>query len=315
VLETPTGQSSPDALEQLVSADVRIWNLFGVVLPFLGLAIAIVLLWGHGCGWVPLGLMLGMYCLTGTGVTIGFHRLFTHRSFETNGIVKIVLIILGSMSVEGTLLTWVAQHRRHHQYPDREGDPHSPHLHGEGMTGLFAGFWHAHIGWFFEPADPDLHRYVADLWRDPLVRRTAGLFKVWVALGLILPALAGGLLMRSWSGAFLGFIWGGLVRIFLIHHVTWSINSVCHLWGRRTFRTADRSRNNVIFGVLAFGEGWHNNHHAFPNSPRHGLQWWQIDISYIVIRILEMLGLAWNLKLPAEAAMALKRDGAPNARQ
>ena len=305
--QAPAEQSHHDELEEVVGADVRIWNVFGVTVPFVGLVVAIVLLWGHGCGWVALGLMLGMYCVTGLGITLGFHRLFTHRAFETNRFVKIVLIIMGSMSAEGTLLTWVAQHRRHHQYPDREGDPHSPHLHEQGVAGLLAGFWHAHIGWFLKPADPELPRYVVDLWRDPLIRRMSALFKLWVVLGLALPAAIGGLLTRSWNGALLGFIWGGFVRMFLIHHVTWSINSVCHLWGGRTYRTVDHSRNNAIFAILAFGEGWHNNHHAFPTSARHGLKWWQIDTSYLIIQGLKMVGMAWDVKLPSGEAMAAKR--------
>jgi len=300
-----------DDLEQLVSADVRIWNVFGVLVPFAGLVIAIVLLWGHGCNALQLSLMLVMYCVTGLGVTIGWHRLFTHRAFETNRFMQVLLIIAGSMSVEGTLLTWVAQHRRHHQSPDADGDPHSPHIHGSGLHGVLAGFWHSHIGWFFDPPDPDLYRYVTDLWRDPLIRRTGGLFKLWVVLGLLLPAVVAGLITHSWNGAFLGFIWGGLVRVFLIHHVTWSINSVCHIWGGRTFRTRDQSKNNAIFGILAFGEGWHNNHHAFPTSARHGLKWWQIDTSYLLIQFMQKLGLAWNVKLPTESAMALKREKMP----
>jgi stearoyl-CoA desaturase (Delta-9 desaturase) len=295
-------------LKHIVSADVRIWNIFGVLVPFLGITAAIILCWGRGCDGVQLGIMLGMYCLTGLGITIGFHRLFTHRAFETNNVVKVILIICGSMSVEGTMMTWVAQHRRHHQSPDRDGDPHSPHLHGDGAKGILAGMWHSHIGWFFDPPDPDLYRYVADLWRDPVVRRTSRLFKLWVVLGFALPAVLAGLLTRSWTGAWLGLIWGGLVRIFLIHHVTWSINSVCHLWGGRSYRTIDHSRNNVIFGVLAFGEGWHNNHHAFPNSARHGLNWWQIDVSYLIISAMKTLGLAWDVKLPTATAMALKRE-------
>jgi stearoyl-CoA desaturase (delta-9 desaturase) len=302
-----------DELERLVSADVRIWNLFGVSVPFLGLAAAIVLLWGHGCDWLSLTLMLVMYTITGTGVTIGFHRLFTHRAFKTSRFVQVVLIIMGSMSVEGTLLTWVAQHRRHHQSPDQEGDPHSPHLHGEGLRGILSGFWHAHIGWFLAAPDPELYRYVSDLWGDPVIRRAGGLFKLWVVLGLALPAAIAGWITHSWHGALLGLIWGGFVRIFLIHHVTWSINSVCHLWGGRTYHTHDESRNNFVFAVLAFGEGWHNNHHAFPTSARHGLKWWQIDMSYIAIRTLEMLGLAWDVKRPSEMAMAMKREGNADA--
>jgi stearoyl-CoA desaturase (delta-9 desaturase) len=303
----PTSARSTNGLEDLVSRDVRIWNFFGVTVPFAGLVLAIVLLWGKGCDWVSLTLMLVMYCVTGLGVTLGYHRLFTHRAFETNAFIKVVLIIMGSMAAEGYLLTWVAQHRRHHQSPDQEGDPHSPHLHGEGVRGLFAGFWHSHIGWFLQPPDQEIYQYVSDLWRDPLTRRMGGLFKLWVVLGLALPAAIGGLAEHSWHGALLGLIWGGFVRMFLIHHVTWSINSVCHLWGGRRFQTVDHSKNNAIFGILAFGEGWHNNHHAFPTSARHGLAWWQIDTSWLLLLVLQRLGLVWKLKLPTRSAMEIKR--------
>ncbi len=306
--QAPPQQSHADDLQETVGADVRIWNFFGVTVPFAAMITAIVLLWGHGCGWVALGLMLFMYCVTGLGVTLGFHRLFTHRAFQTNRFIQIVLIIMGSMSAEGYMLTWVAQHRRHHQCSDREGDPHSPHLHDETVSGMLAGFWNAHIGWFLKPTDQELPRYVADLWRDPLIRRMSNLFKLWVILGLALPALAGGLLTQSWNGALLGLIWGGFVRMFLIHHVTWSINSVCHIWGGRTFRTVDHSKNNFIFAILAFGEGWHNNHHAFPTSARHGLKWWQFDSSYLIIQTLQFFGLAWDVKIPSTEAMAAKRQ-------
>lgn len=289
------------------TAYIRLLNLLGVVVPFAGLALAIGLLWGRGFSWVHLGLMLGMYVLTGLGLTVGYHRLFTHKSFETIWPIKALLVVLGSMAVEGPLLRWVAQHRQHHQHSDHDGDPHSPHTHGEGFVQMLKGAWHAHIGWFFEPDGPDLPRYVGDLRKDRLVRVMSSLFPLWVALGLVIPGVLGGLLTRTWTGALLGMIWGGLVRIFLIHHVTWSINSVCHLWGTRPFQSRDESRNNVIFGILGFGEGWHNNHHAFPTSARHGLRWWQIDTTYWVIRGMERLGLATQVRIPAPAVMAAKR--------
>jgi stearoyl-CoA desaturase (Delta-9 desaturase) len=290
---------------------IQIVTFLAVVLPFLGLILAIVLMWDHGFSWVQLGLLAGMYVLSLGGVGIGFHRLFTHRAFETNKFVKIIFGILGSMAVEGPLLKWVATHRRHHQLSDRNGDPHSPHLHGEGFIGFITGLWHAHVGWLFQPDIPDLSRYVGDLTRERSLRWVSRLFVLWVALGLLIPSILGGLLTMSWTGAILGLIWGGLARIFIVHHVTWSINSVCHLWGSRPYRTTDLSRNNAIFGLLGMGEGWHNNHHAFPTSARHGLRWWQIDMSYVVIRTLALLGLAWNLKLPTKQTMALKAVNRP----
>lgn len=295
-----------------MSLAARLVNLLAVVLPFAGLVAAIVLLWGYGFSWVQLGLLLGMYVATILGITVGFHRLFTHRAFETHRAVKAVLAVLGSMAVEGPLLTWVASHRRHHQHSDDVEDPHSPHAHGGGrggVRGVLRGLWHAHVGWLFTPDPAGWRRYVGDLAQDRLLKRISDLFPLWVLIGLLLPALLGGVLTASWSGALFGFLWGGLARVFLVHHVTWSINSVCHLWGSRPFRSGDESRNNFLMGVLALGEGWHNNHHAFPTSARHGLRWWQIDVSYWVIRGLEVVGLARKVRVPAAAAMMAKRAG------
>jgi stearoyl-CoA desaturase (delta-9 desaturase) len=287
-----------------ISATLWIANLSAVVLPFLGLAAAAFLLWGWGFSWVHLGLLLGMYFPTALGVTVGYHRLFTHRSFETNRAVQFVLGVLGSMAVEGPLLDWVAIHRRHHAHSDTPDDPHSPHNGGRGLPGLVRGFWHAHMGWIFRPEPPQLARYVKDLRRSALLRELSALFPVWVAVGLLIPAVLGGVLTGGWGGALLGLTWGGLVRIFFVHHVTWSVNSVCHLWGGQPYGNGDESRNNFVFGVLALGEGWHNNHHAFPTSARHGLRWWQIDVSYWVIRGLALLGLAWKVKGPTQQALA-----------
>jgi stearoyl-CoA desaturase (delta-9 desaturase) len=206
------------------------------------------------------------------------------------------------MAVEGSLLKWVALHRRHHQHSDRPGDPHSPHLHGQGVWCVLRGLFHAHIGWVFRADPPDLDRYVKDLSRSRLLRIVSALFPAWVALGLLLPAIMGGVITLTWMGAWTGLAWGGLVRIFLVHHVTWSVNSVCHLWGFRPYQSGDESRDNYVFGVLALGEGWHNTHHAFPTSARHGLRWWQPDVSYYVIRALAWMGLAWNVKLPSRQA-------------
>ena len=278
-------------------------TLLGVVLPFLGLAAAVFCVWGWGFSGLHLGLLAGMYLLTALGVTVGNHRLFTHRAFETTAPVKFALAVLGSMAVEGPLLKWVAMHRRHHQHSDGAGDPHSPHHHGSGLRGLIAGAWQAHVGWLFDRDPEDLSRYVGDLQSDSLLRRVSGTWTVWSAVGLVLPALLGGMITSTWTGVLLGFIWGGLVRVFLVHHVTWSINSVCHLWGTRPFRSHDESRNNPIFGYIGLGEGWHNNHHAFPTSARHGLRWWEFDARYWIIRGLELCGLAWKVKVPAADAL------------
>ena len=290
-----------------ISLALRLTNLGAILLPFAGLLVAILFLWGWGFSWTHLFILVGMYLATGLGITIGYHRLFTHRSFETIPAVKFILGVLGSMAVEGPVFKWVAQHRRHHQHSDAEQDPHSPHLHGEGWRGLLKGLWHSHVGWVFDRDIPGLSRYIADLTGSRMLRAISRMFPLWVVAGLMIPTALGGVITLSWKGALLGFIWGGLVRIFLVHHVTWSINSVCHLWGSRPFRSHDESRNNAIFGVLAMGEGWHNNHHAFPTSARHGLRWWQVDLSYYVIRLMELLGLAWRVKVPATEAMEAKR--------
>ncbi len=295
---------------EALSAGLKLVTLLAVILPFVGLLATIVLLWGTAFSLAHLFVFIGMYVLTGIGVTVGFHRLFTHRSFATFKPVRWTLGILGSMALEGPVMKWVAQHRRHHQLSDHAGDPHSPHLSGHAFVGFVRGLYHAHMGWLFSPDYPNLQRYVGDLRQERGMWVISKLFVLWAALGLVIPAALGGLLTQSWMGVLLGFVWGGLTRIFLIHHVTWSINSVCHIWGWRTFPTTDQSRNNPVLGVLAMGEGWHNNHHAFPNSARHGLRWWELDASYGVIRLMSWLGLAWNVRVPDAQQLAAKRGRA-----
>jgi stearoyl-CoA desaturase (delta-9 desaturase) len=291
------------------SSGARVVTLVGVILPPLGLFAAAWLLWGGGFNLSMLLLFVGMYALSAVGVTVGFHRLFAHRSFEACRAVQLLLGVLGSLAMQGPLFRWVALHRRHHQHSDRQEDPHSPHRHGGGAAGALRGLWHAHVGWLFAPDPPGLSRYVADLRRSVLLRAVNALFPVWALAGLLAPALAAGLLLRRWEGVLLGFLWGGLVRVFFVHHVTWSVNSVCHLWGSRPYRSGDQSRDNALLGVLALGEGWHNTHHAFPTSARHGLRWWQPDASYGVIRGLALLGLAWDVKLPTRQAQLRGRRG------
>ncbi len=280
-----------------ITLSTMIAKLAAVILPFVGLVASFVFFWGWGLSWVELVLLAGMYLLSGLGITVGYHRLFTHHSFETYPFVKCILGVLGGMAVQGPLIMWVAFHRRHHQYSDQTGDPHSPHHHGKGLLGVLRGLWHAHVGWMFS-GGPNLSHYVKDLQQCATIRAINRLFPVWAILGLIIPAALGYLFWNGWFGALLGLIWGGAVRIFFVHHVTWSVNSICHLWGRRPFPVRDESRNNLLVGILSLGEGWHNNHHAFPTSARHGFRWWDIDLSYYVIRMLVLLRLAWNVKLP-----------------
>lgn len=281
-----------------------------VVAPFLGLVIAITLSWMYGfMGWLYLSLLIAGWAVTATGITIGFHRLATHRSFETYSWVRAFWLAMGSLSVEGSPLIWCAVHRRHHELSDKPGDPHSPHVHGEGLWNQLQGFWYAHAGWLFTGywGQPDMKRYIPDLLEEKWLVAVDNLYYMWVLVSLAIPTAIAGLVTQSWQGAALGFLWGGLVRVFVTHHITWSINSVCHIFGKKDFESHDDSRNNALFGLLAWGEGWHNNHHAFPTSARHGLKWWQFDGSYLIIRAMQLFGLAWNIKLPTARQMEAKR--------
>ncbi|MFM7051629.1 MAG: acyl-CoA desaturase [Planctomycetota bacterium] len=292
---------------QRASALVRAGTIAAVAVPPIALVAVMALAWGGWFGWVDLALMVGMYVLTGLGVTIGYHRLVTHRSFRAKRPIEWFFAVAGSMAAQGPILWWAATHRRHHQHSDHEHDPHSPHAGQKpGFVGRVRGFMHSHIGWLFADLRADAVRYIPDLTSDRALKRISSLFPLWVLLGLALPAAIGGLVTMSWMGALLGFLWGGLVRMFLLHHVTWSVNSVCHLWGARDYRSGDESRNNPVMGVLALGEGWHNNHHAFPASARHGLKWWQFDLSWIVIRSLEKLGLAEKVRIPSAERLAAR---------
>lgn len=282
--------------------------LFVVFTPLVGVFAAIVLLWGWGVGIVDLLLLITFYAITALGITAGFHRYFTHKSFETYTPVKLFLGISGCMAAQGPIIYWSAIHRRHHQHSDQENDPHSPHTTGESIWEHIQGFWHAHVGWMLNHDSTDWIRIVRDLVRDRWVMWMNRNYFLWLLLSLLLPAALGGLLTWSWFGALTGFIWGGLVRIFLVHHTTWSINSICHLFGSKPFNTGDESRNNFLCALFAFGEGWHNNHHAFPSSVRHGLYWWQIDTTFILIWMLEKVGLAWNLKYPKEETLATRQQ-------
>jgi stearoyl-CoA desaturase (Delta-9 desaturase) len=272
----------------------RISNLLAVVLPFVGLLIAIVLLWNRAVNAADLGIMLFMYLATGVGITVGFHRLLTHRSFQTFPWLERTFAVLGSLAVEGSVLDWVADHRKHHAFSDKEGDPHSPHIgHGSGLRGL----WHAHAGWLMETQGlSDWKRYAPDLYEDPAMRRIGKRFPWLVLATLVIPTIAGFVLNGfTLVGALEGYLWGGLVRIFLVHHVTWSINSLCHFYGRRRFDVEDHSTNLAWLSILSLGESWHHNHHAFPRSAYHGLKRWEIDPSGLLISAMGRVGLAWNI--------------------
>jgi stearoyl-CoA desaturase (delta-9 desaturase) len=248
-----------------------------VVFPFLGTLMAIWLLWQRAVHWSDLALFVVMYVIAGFGETVGFHRMLTHRSFQARPVVKFFLLVFGTMAIQGPPIDWAAIHIKHHAQADREGDPHSP----------LDGFFHAHMGWFFGNVDADPAIYCPHLFKDSVVTFVSRTVWVWSLLSLFIPLLLGG-----WTG----LLWGGLVRMFLSNHAAWSVNSVCHTFGRRKFQTNDRSRNQWVVALLGLGEGWHNNHHAFPRSAFHGLYWWQVDISGYVIWLLERLRLIHNVQ-------------------
>jgi stearoyl-CoA desaturase (delta-9 desaturase) len=274
----------------------QVSQFVGVGLPFLGLPLAIWLLWGHGVSVVDLAIMASLYTATGLGIGVGYHRLLTHRAFETSRGLRYMWAILGSLALEGSVIPWVAHHRKHHAFSDEAGDPHSPHGHGDGLKGALKGLAHAHLGWvLFGKRQEDRDRYVGDLGRDRGMNLVSDLFPVFAVLTFIIPAALGLLFSGSWWGALSGFVWGGLVRVFFLHHVTFAINSICHFAGRRSFATDDQSRNVFWLALPSLGEAWHNNHHAFPTSARHGLRGREIDIAGLVIGAMERLGLAWNV--------------------
>lgn len=287
------------------------WEQFAigviVVLPFLAVIAAIALLWGHGISVTDMVIMTVFYVITGMGITVGFHRYFTHGSFKANRSLRVALALAGSLAIEGSVITWVADHRRHHAYSDKEGDPHSPWRFGTTPWALIRGNIHAHTGWLFDIEKTNQQRFTPDLLEDKdLIRIDKAFFGI-VAITLLLPALIGGLVTWSWQGAVTAFIWGGLVRVFVLHHVTWSINSVCHTIGQRPFRSRDKSANFWPLAILSFGESWHNSHHADPTCARHGVLKGQVDTSARAIQLFEKLGWATDVRWPDAARMDARR--------
>jgi stearoyl-CoA desaturase (Delta-9 desaturase) len=272
-------------------------NLGAVVVPFAATLAAIALLWNRLVSPADLAIAAAMYLLTALGITVGFHRLLTHRSFQTSKPLEYAFAVFGSMAVQGPVISWVADHRKHHAHTDKEGDPHSPHVgHAAGVRGVAAGLWHAHSGWLLSTQGrADWKRYAPDLYEDAGMRLIGRHFVALVVLSLAIPALAGYLVSGTLLGAATGLLWGGLVRIFFVHHITWSVNSVCHFLGSRRFDTDDRSTNVFWLSLPSLGESWHHNHHAFPRSAVHGLRQWELDPSAMVIAAMERLGLAWNV--------------------
>jgi stearoyl-CoA desaturase (delta-9 desaturase) len=280
-----------------MSRSEKIANLGAVVLPFLATLAAIVLLWNSLVSSTDLVIAATMYLLTAVGITVGYHRLLTHRSFQTSKPLEYAFAVLGSMAVQGPVVAWVADHRKHHAHTDAEGDPHSPHVgHEGGVRGVLAGLWHAHSGWLMSnQGRADWNKYARDLREDRGMMLISHQFVSLVLISLALPALAGYAVSGALVGAATGLLWGGLVRVFLVHHVTWSVNSVCHFFGTRRFDTDDRSTNVFWLALPSLGESWHHNHHAFPRSAVHGLRRWELDPSAALIGAMEKLGLARNV--------------------
>jgi stearoyl-CoA desaturase (Delta-9 desaturase) len=286
----------------------KLTNLGAVVVPFAATLAAILLLWDRLVSWHDLALFAVMYVATALGITVGFHRLLTHRSFRTHKPTEYAFAALGSMAVQGPVIAWVADHRKHHAHTDVEGDPHSPHVgHGDGVAGVLRGLWHAHTGWLLtEHGRARWNKYAPDLCEDRGMRLINRRFVSLVVLGLAIPAAVGYLITGTVAGAATGLLWGGLVRIFFVHHVTWSVNSICHFMGTRRFEVEDRSTNVFWLALPSLGESWHHNHHAFPRSAVHGLRRWELDPSALLIRTMERVGLAWNVVRIAPERQAAK---------
>jgi stearoyl-CoA desaturase (delta-9 desaturase) len=272
--------------------------------PFLGFLAAAGLVAARGLRPWELVLLVVAHVLGMVGISVSLHRYFSHGSFQTSRPVRLVLLVLGSMAAQGPVLYWAANHRRHHSHSDEPGDPHSPHVgRGGGPLGALRALWHAHMGWVFEHEIAEPGRYIPDLLRDPWLVRANRHYFTWVLLGLALPAAAGGAWTGTWAGAGLGLIWGGLVRIFLGQQSVACINSVCHVWGSTPFRGGGQSRNNALVAIASLGEGWHNNHHAFPYAAVFGLRWWQVDPLGWLVRGLAVVGVVWNVKAPTPASV------------
>jgi stearoyl-CoA desaturase (delta-9 desaturase) len=293
------GKQSPGFL-------VALWSF--VTIPFLALLAAVPVAWGGWLSWTDVAIAVPFYIVAGLGITVGFHRYFTHGSFKAKRWLRITLAVAGSLAIEGNIIQWVADHRRHHAFSDVEGDPHSPWRFGNSVWGLTKGLVYAHVGWLFHRELSNRARFAPDLLADRDIHRVDRLFPALVIFTTLAPAVAGGLLTWSWQGALTAFFWAGLVRIGLLHHVTWSINSVCHVYGERPFevREGDRASNFWPLAIISFGESWHNLHHADPTSARHGVLRGQIDISARVIWIFEKLGWAHSVRWPKAERIAAK---------
>jgi stearoyl-CoA desaturase (Delta-9 desaturase) len=300
---TGRSEASPLVSDRIPVAHTALIALFTIT-PLVALLAAVPFAWGWGLGWWDIGIALFFYYASGLGVTVGFHRHFTHRAFRAKRPLRIGLAIAGSMAVQGPLIQWVADHRRHHAFADKEGDPHSPWLYGTGPIAVAKGFWHAHMGWLFGRDRTNANRFAPDLLKDSGLTWVNRMFPVWTLATLALPALLGGLFTWSWWGAVTGFFWAGLVRVGVLHHVTWAVNSICHMIGERPYASRDRAANFWPLAIASFGESWHNSHHADPTCARHGVGRGQLDTSARVIRVFEQLGWADKVRWPTPQRLA-----------
>lgn len=296
-------EAAPEQVTKVRFADRLITGVV-VVVPLVAFGLAVARFWHQGIGWFDLGLGVGLYVATGLGISLGFHRLFTHRSFRARRGLRIALAVAGSMAAEGSVISWVSNHRRHHRYADQAGDPHSPWTVGTGAFRRLRGFFHAHVGWLFSGTQSSAERWSQDLLADRDMVMISRLAPLWTALTLVLPFAIGYAVTRSLPGAVLALVWAGGVRILLLHHVTWSVNSLGHMFGKHPYRNRDRSGNIGWLAVVSFGESWHNSHHAFPAMARHGCDRGQIDPSASLLRVLERLGWATDVRRPTAAQLA-----------
>jgi stearoyl-CoA desaturase (delta-9 desaturase) len=305
------GGTAPSPIAAVTARSITILLLVG---PVVAVAVSVPLLWGRAVNLTDIILGVVLYAITGHGLTVGFHRLFTHRSFEANRGLKIGLAVAGSMGIEGSVVSWVANHRRHHAHSDKVGDPHSPHILDETAVGQLRGFIHAHIGWLLAPDMTSVERYAPDILRDRDLVVVGRMFPVLAVVSLAIPFGIGWAVTGTLVGGITAFVWAGLVRMALLHHVTWGVNSICHMVGRRPFSTTDESRNVAALAVLSMGESWHNLHHAYPTSARHGVLRGQLDSSARIIWLMEKFGWATKVRWPAAAKVtALTVPAAPSS--
>jgi stearoyl-CoA desaturase (Delta-9 desaturase) len=298
-------QGTLGADEKKTAEQITLLLFIGV--PFLAVLAAIPIAWGWGLGWHEVVIAVVMFLVSGHGITVGFHRHFTHGAFKAKQPLRVAMAIAGSLAIEGPVIRWVADHRKHHKFSDRDGDPHSPWRYGETIPALIKGLFYAHMGWMFDVEQTPQRQYAPDLMNDKAIVRVSRLFPLWVVISLLLPPLIGGLWSMSWAAALSAFFWGTLVRIGLLHHVTWSINSICHAVGARPFKSRDKSGNVWWLAVLSGGESWHNLHHADPTCARHGVLRGQVDSSARVIQFCEKMGWAYDVRWPSPERIAAKR--------